>query len=50
MSNPSGCDVNKKGNLLKVRAMCPNLKCKCQKKTVFTPNQSPFGAGCFRIQ
>ena len=39
MSNLSWCDLNYKGNLLKVHDMCPNCKCKCQNQIIFTPNQ-----------
>ena len=37
MTNLSWCDLNKKGNLLKVHDMCPNPKCNCQKQITFTP-------------
>ena len=46
MSNLSWCDLNNKGNLLKVHDMCPYHKCECQKQLTFTPNQFQLeGAG-----
>ena len=39
MSNLSWCDLNFKGNLLKVHDMCPKCKCKCQKQFTCTPNE-----------
>ena len=39
MSNLSWCDLNIKGNLLKLQDMCPNPKCECQKLLTFTLNQ-----------
>ena len=39
MSSLPWFDLNNKASLLKVHDMCPNPKCKCQKQSVFTPNQ-----------
>ena len=39
MSNSSWCDLNNKVSLIKVHNMCPNLKCKGQKRITFAPNQ-----------
>ena len=38
MSTFSWCDLNNKGNLFKVHDMCPNPKCKGQKRITFTPS------------
>ena len=39
MSNGAWCDLNSKGNILKLHDKCPNLKGGCQKIISFTPNQ-----------
>ena len=39
MSNSEWCDLNSKGNILKLHDKCPNSKCGCQKITTFTPHQ-----------
>ena len=39
ISISAGCDLNTKGNLLKVHKFCPNPKCKCQKQITLTANQ-----------
>ena len=38
MSNSAWCDLNSKGDLLKLHDKCPNPKCNCQKETNFTPH------------
>ena len=38
MSNLPWCDLNSKGNLLKLHVKCPNLKCNSQKIITFTPH------------
>ena len=48
MSNLSWCDLNNKGNLLKVQNVCPNARCKCQKQVTFTPDQ--IRLGCSRLE
>ena len=37
MSKSASCDLNNKGDLLKLHDKCP--KCNCQKIITFTPNQ-----------
>ena len=39
MSNSAWCDLNSKGDLLKLHDNCPNPKCNCQKIITFTPHQ-----------
>ena len=39
MSNSARCDLNSKGNILKLHDKCPNPKCNCQKIITFTPHQ-----------
>ena len=45
MSNSAWCDLNSKGNILKLHDKCPNLKCNCQKIVTFTPHQYMFEGG-----
>ena len=37
MSNSACCDLNSKGNILKLHEKCRNPKCNCQKMITFTP-------------
>ena len=39
MSNSAWCDLNSKGDILKLHDKCPNPKCNCQKIVTFTPHQ-----------
>ena len=39
MSNSAWCDLNSKGDLLKLHDKCPNPKCNCQKIVTFTHHQ-----------
>ena len=39
MSNTAWCDLNTKGQVLKIHEMCPNPRCKCQKQKMFTARQ-----------
>ena len=39
MSNSAWCNLNSKGNTLKLHDICHNPKCKGQKQITFTPNQ-----------
>ena len=39
MSNSAWCDLNNKGDILKLRHKCRNPKCSCQKVITFTPHQ-----------
>ena len=46
MSNSAWCDLNKICTVLKLRDMCHNPKCICQKQITFTPKQYMLeGAG-----
>ena len=37
MSNSAWCDLNSKGDILKLHDKCRNPKCGCQKQIIFTP-------------
>ena len=39
MSNSTWCDLNSKGDILKLHDNCTNPKCNCQKVITFTPHQ-----------
>ena len=39
MSNSPWCDLNSKGDMLKLHDKCPNAKCNCQQIITFTPHQ-----------
>ena len=46
LSNTAWCDLNSKGDLLKMHDHCSNPKRKCQKQITFTPRQFQLeGAG-----
>ena len=46
MSSSAWCDLNKNCTVLKLRDMCHNPKCKCQKQITFSPDQFQLeGAG-----
>ena len=38
MSNSARCDLNKKGDIIKLPDKCANPKGNCQKKITFTPH------------
>ena len=38
-ANSAWCDLNSKGDLMKLHAICSNPNCKCQKQVTFTPRQ-----------
>ena len=53
MSNSAWCDLNSKGNILKLDDKCPNPKFNCQKIITFTPRQNMLEGGskkrvCFK--
>ena len=48
MSNSAWCDLNNKGNILKLHDKCPNPKCNCQKIITFTPNQYMLEGGSIK--
>ena len=39
MSNLAWCNLNSKGDILKLHDKSPNPKCNCQKQITFTPKQ-----------
>ena len=39
MSNSAWCDLNSKGNILKLHDKCPNPKCNCHDVITFKPHQ-----------
>ena len=46
MSKGSWCDLNSKGDFLKLHDMCPKPKCNCPKQITFTPKEYQLeGAG-----
>ena len=45
MSNSAWCDLNNKGDLLKLPDKCPNPKCSCRKIINFTPHQYMLEVG-----
>ena len=48
MSNSAWCDLNSKGNILKLHDKCPNPKCNCQKIITFTPHQYMLEGGSIK--
>ena len=48
MSNSAWCDLNSKGNMLKLHDKCSNPKCNCQKITIFTPHQYMLEGGSIK--
>ena len=48
MSNSAWCDLNIKGDILKLHDFCRNTRCKCQKQITFTPHQFQFGGAPFK--
>ena len=48
MSNSAWCDLNSKGNILKLHDKCPNPKCNCQKMITFTPHQYMLEGGSIK--
>ena len=48
MSNSAWTDLNNKGNILKLHDKCPNPKCGCQKKIIFTPHQYMLEGGSIK--
>ena len=45
MSNRAWCDLNSKGDILKLHDKGPNPKCNCQKLITFTPHQYMLESG-----
>ena len=48
MCNSAWCDLNSKGNILKLHDKCPNQRCGCQKIITFTPHQYMLEGGSIR--
>ena len=48
MSNSAWCDLNSRGNILKLHDKCPNPKCNCQKMITFTPHQYMLECGSIK--
>ena len=48
MSNTACCDLNSKGDILKIHEKCPNPKCNCQKLITFTPHQDMLESNGFK--
>ena len=48
MSNSAWCDLNDKGNILKLHDKCPNPKCNCQKIINLTPHQYMLEGGSIK--
>ena len=48
MSSSAGCDLNSKGNILKLHDTCPNPKRNCQKIVTFTPHQKLLDGGSIK--
>ena len=45
MSTSAWCDLNSKGNIIKLHHKCPNPKSNCQKIIIFTPHQYMLEGG-----
>ena len=50
MSNSACCDLNSKGDILKLHDKCPNPKCNCQKLIPFTPRQYMIEGGSVKTK
>ena len=48
MSSSAWCDLNSKGNIIKLHDEYPNPKCKCQKIISFTPPQYMLESGSIK--
>ena len=48
MSNSAWCDLNSKGDIIKLHDKCPNPKCNCQKHFTFTPHQYMLESGSIK--
>ena len=48
MSNSAWCDLNSKGDILKLHDICPNPKRNCQKIIIFTPHQYMLEGGSIK--
>ena len=48
MSNNAWCDLNNKGEILKLHDKCPKPKCNCQNIITFTPQQYLLEGGSIK--
>ena len=48
MSNSAWCDLNSKGDVLKLHDMCSSLKCRCQKTVSFSPREFQLEGSGFK--
>ena len=48
MSNSAWCDLNSKGDILKLLDKCLYPKCNCQKIITFTPDQYMLEGGSIK--
>ena len=48
MSFAAWCDLNIKGDILKLHDKCPKRKCNCQKVSTFTPHQYMLEGGSIK--
>ena len=48
MSKSAWCDLNSKGNILKLHDKCSNAKCNCQKIITFKPQQYKVEIGSIK--
>ena len=48
LSNSAWCDLNSKGNILKLYDKCRNPKCNCQKVITSTPHQNIVEGGSIK--
>ena len=50
MSNAAWCDLNSKGNIIKLQDKCPNPKCGRQTIITFTPHQYMLEGGSIKCK
>ena len=48
MSSSAWCDLNSKGDIIKLHGKCPNPKCNCQKIITLTPQQFMLEGGSIK--
>ena len=50
ISKSAWCDLNSKGNILKIHDKCPDPKCNCQKIITFIPHQYMLKNGSIKTE
>ena len=50
MSNSAWCDLDNKGDILKLHDRCSNPKCNCQKIITFTPHHYMLEGGSIKFE